>query len=260
MEKYGKKQASEQENEGDGDEKQNDDAKEYTWRKYGQKNASFDTAGWIKKFKPYCGKTTEKIIDGWLKMIESTMIREANPQTDQYGLTADDYARAKATKDNVISRGNPAADGKDSQDKGANDQSHLDSNDGQTSSEKDSTNPSDEKSNNSGEKTDSEKSGDEKTAGDEDSKTPDEEKSDSEDGKTEETHVNAEDKERGAKVEINENYLASCVAMASGIRWLLNQGSANNLDEESKTQLKDLMEVFDYITTDSSKQETKATS
>ena len=257
LEKYGKKQASEQENEGDGDEKQNDDAKEYTWRKYGQKNASFDTAGWIKKFKPYCGKTTEKIIDGWLKMIESTMIREANPKTDQYGLTADDYARAKATKDNVISRSNPAADGKDSQDKGANDQSHLNSNDGQTSSEKDSTNPSDEKSNNSGEKTDSEKSGDEKTAGDEDSKTPDEEKSKSvpEDGKTEETHVNAdEEKARGAKVEINENYFASCVAMASGIRWLLNQGSANNLDEESKTQLKDLMEVFDYITTDSSKQ------
>lgn len=257
LEKYGKKQASEQENEGDGDEKQNDDAKEYTWRKYGQKNASFDTAGWIKKFKPYCGKTTEKIIDGWLKMIESTMIREANPQTDQYGLTADEYARAKATKDNIISRGNPAADGKDSQDKGANDQSHLDSNDGQTSSEKDSTNPSDEKSNNSGEKTDSEKSGDEKTAGDEDSKTPDEEKSKSvsEDGKTEDARVNAdEEKARGAKVEINENYFASCVAMASGIRWLLNQGSANNLDEESKAQLKDLMEVFDYITTDSSKQ------
>lgn len=257
VEKYGKKQASEQENEGDGDEKQNDDAKEYTWRKYGQKNASFDTAGWIKKFKPYCGKTTEKIIDGWLKMIEGTMIREANPKTNQYGLTADDYARAKATMDNAISRGNPAADGKDSQEKGADDQSHLNSNDGQTSSEKDSTNPSDEKSNNPGEKTDSEKSSDEKTAGDEDSKTPDEEKSQpvSEDGKTEDAHVNAdEEKARGAKVEINENYFASCVAMASGIRWLLNQGSANNLDEESKAQLKDLMEVFDYITTDSSKQ------
>lgn len=256
LEKYGKKQTSEQENEGKDDEKQNGDAKEYTWRKYGQKNAAFDTAGWIKKFKPYCGKTTEKIIDGWLKMIENIMIKEVKPQTDQYGLTADDYARAKATKDNAISR-NPSADGKDSKDKGADDQSNLKSNDGNTSSEKDSTNLSDEKESNSGEKTDSEKSGDEKTAGDKNSKTHDEEKSESvpEDGKTEEAHVNAgEEKERVAKVDISENYLASCVAMASGIRWLLNQGSANNLDEESKTQLKDLMEVFDYITTDSSKQ------
>lgn len=264
LEKYGKKQASEQENEGDGDEKQNDDAKEYTWRKYGQKNASFDTAGWIKKFKPYCGKTTEKIIDGWLKMIENTMIREANSKTDQYGLTADELARAKATMDNAISRGNPAADGKDSQEKGADDQSHLDSNDGQTSSEKDSTNPSDEKSNNSGEKTDSEKSGDEKTAGDEDSKTPDEEKSESisEDGKTEETHVNAEDKARGeedktANTETPSNFLGiadktfdTYKLLGAGIGLLLGSNSTNlsNLDETARKQLGDVVEVFNYIT------------
>lgn len=241
----------------DGEEEQNDDAKKYTWRKYGQKNAAFDTAGWIKKFKPYCGKTTEKIIDGWLKMIENTMIRE-DKVTDQFGFTADDRARLRA-KNGSDAPKTPGTDGKDSEDKDAEDQSNLDTNDDKTSPETDPANPSDEKSNNSGEKTDSEKSSDEKTAGDEDSKTPDEEKSksDSEDGKTEDAHVNADeekDKESGEKVEISENYFASCVAMASGIRWLLNQGDNNQLDDKSKEQLKDLMEVFDYITTDSSKQ------
>lgn len=249
----------------DGDEKQNDDAKEYTWRKYGQKNASFDTAGWIKKFKPYCGKTTEIIIDGWLKMIENTMIREVNQQTDQYGLTADDRARAKATKDNAISRSNPAADGKDSQDKGAEDQSNLDTNDDKTSPETDPANPSDEKSDNSGETADTEKTDDEKTAGDEESKNPDEEKSESvpKDGKTDEAHVNSdEDKARGeedktANTETPSNFLRiadktfdTYKLLGAGIGLLLGSNSTNltNLDETARKQLGDVVEVFNYIT------------
>lgn len=244
--------------ENDGDEEQKDDAKKYTWRKYGQKNAAFDTAGWIKKFKPYCGKTTEKIIDGWLKMIENTMIREENKQTDQYGLTADDYARLRA-KNGSDAPKTPGTDGKDSDGKDSEDQSHLDTNDEKTSSETAPANPSDEKSDNPGETADTEKTDDEKTAGDEESKNPNEEKSESvpKDGKTEEVHENSDEekeKESGEKVEISENYFASCVAMASGIRWLLTQGDNSQLDAESKAQLKDLMEVFDYITTDSSKQ------